>query len=80
MELSIEQQLAAYTDDKCVLVCSGAGSGKTRCLVERARYLLQEKKVDPSTLFCITYTNMAAEEMKLRLGDISEKCFIGKGS
>ena len=77
MELSIEQQLATYTNDKCVLVCASAGSGKTRCLTERVRFLLDDKKVDPSTLFCITYTNMAAEEMKLRLGDISEKCFIG---
>lgn len=77
MELSIEQQLAAYTLDKRVLVCAGAGAGKTRCLTERVRFLLEEQKVEPSTLFCITYTNMAAEEMKLRLGDISEKCFIG---
>lgn len=77
MELSIEQQLAAYTEDKVVLVCAGSGSGKTRCLTERVRYLLVEKKIDPSTLFCITFTNMAAEEMKLRLGDISEQCFIG---
>ena len=77
MELSIEQQLASYTDDRCVLVCAGAGAGKTRCLTERVRYLLEEKKIDPSTLFCITYTNMAADEMKLRLGDLVDKCFIG---
>jgi DNA helicase-2/ATP-dependent DNA helicase PcrA len=75
MELSIEQQLAAYANERRVLVCAGAGAGKTRCLTERVRYLIEEKKVDPSKLYCITYTNMAAEEMKLRLGDIIDKCF-----
>lgn len=77
MELSIEQQLATFTSDKRVLVCASAGSGKTRCLTERVKYLLTEQKVDPSTLFCITYTNMAAEEMKLRLNGIVDNCFIG---
>ena len=77
MELSIEQQLASYTNEKCVLVCAGAGAGKTRCLTERVRFLIEEKKIEPSKVFCITYTNMAAEEMKLRLGDIVDKCFIG---
>lgn len=77
MELSIEQQLASYTTEKCVLVCAGAGAGKTRCLTERVRFLIEEKKIEPSKVFCITYTNMAAEEMKLRLGDIVDKCFIG---
>ena len=77
MKLSIEQQLATYTDEKKVLVCAAAGSGKTRCLTERVKYLLYEKNIEPSTIFCITFTNMAAEEMKLRLGEKAENCFIG---
>ena len=77
MELSIEQQLAAYTDDPRVLVCASAGSGKTATLVERVRYLLYEKNIEPSTIFCITFTNMAAEEMKLRLGNKAQDCYIG---
>lgn len=76
-QLSIEQQLAAYTNEKRVLVCAGAGAGKTRCLTERVKYLLYEKEVDPNTVFCITFTNMAAEEMRMRLGDKAENCFIG---
>ena len=77
MKLSIEQQLAAYTSEKRVLVCAGAGAGKTRCLTERVKYLLYEKNVEPSTIFCITFTNMAADEMRLRLGEKAENCFIG---
>lgn len=77
MELSIEQKLAAYCEDRRVLVCAGAGSGKTATLCERVRYLLYDKQIEPSAIFCITYTNMAAEEMKMRLGDKAEKCFIG---
>ena len=77
MELSIEQQLAVYSNEKRVLVCAGAGAGKTRCLTERVKYLITERKVDPSKIFCITFTNMAAEEMKLRLGNIVDECFIG---
>lgn len=75
--LSIEQQLAAYTSEKRVLVAASAGSGKTRTLIERVNYLLYEKNVDPSKIFCITFTNMAAEEMKLRLGDKGGQCFVG---
>lgn len=77
IELSIEQQLAVYSNKNKVLVCAGAGAGKTRCLTERVKYLITEKKVEPSKIFCITFTNMAAEEMKLRLGDIVGECFIG---
>ena len=77
MELSFEQQMAVFTKEKCVLVCAGAGAGKTRCLTERVKYLITEEKVEPSKIFCITFTNMAAEEMRLRLGDIVGDCFIG---
>lgn len=77
MELSIEQQLAVYTTEKKTLVIAGPGSGKTACLIERVRYLLEEKKVDPKKIFCITFTNMAAEEMRSRLGSQADECFIG---
>lgn len=77
IELSFEQQEAVYTREKSVLVCAGAGAGKTRCLTERVKYLITEENIDPSKIFCITFTNMAAEEMRLRLGDIVNECFIG---
>lgn len=77
MELSVEQQLAVYTNDSKVLVCSAAGSGKTTCLVERVKYLLYEKEVNPNGVFAITFTNMAAQEMIQRLGERAQNSFIG---
>lgn len=49
----------------------------TRVLTERIRRLVVDKQVPPSEIVAITFTNMAAEEMKRRLGDISEDMFIG---
>lgn len=67
--LDQEQQEAVTTDKKKVIVSAGAGSGKTRVLVERVRYLLSQG-VEPSSIVAITFTNMAAEEMRERLSDM----------
>lgn len=78
MILDEEQHKAVYTTDSKVLVVAGAGSGKTRVITERVRYLM-ENGVDPYSIICITYTNMAASEMRERLCDIDNigKAFIG---
>lgn len=49
-----------------LLVAAGAGSGKTRTLVERLVFLL-EKGVPPEKIIAITFTNKAADEMKKRV-------------
>lgn len=76
MKLSLEQQAAVYTTSNKVLVCAQAGSGKTASLTERVRYLLSSG-VKPEKIVCITYTNMAAEEMKQRLGNSFNGSYIG---
>lgn len=50
----------------------------TRTLIERVKKLLNDG-VEPSNIVCITFTNMAAEEMKERLIDVPGigDCFIG---
>ncbi len=47
-----------------VLVLSGAGSGKTRVVTCRFCHLVKKKKLAPSSIFTVTFSNRAADEMK----------------
>ncbi len=67
IKLTPEQQLAVQKTDGRICVAAGAGSGKTRVLVERIIALLEEKKATPRQLLAVTFTNKAAGEMKERL-------------
>ena len=53
--------------DKPIQVLASAGSGKTRVLTERVRYILNTTKKDG--VIALTFTNKAAEEMQTRLAD-----------
>ncbi len=67
MNLDKNQQQAVETTSKKALVLSGAGSGKTRVLIERIAHLLEEKKVAPSEIMAFTFTRKAAKEIQDRL-------------
>lgn len=67
IKLTLEQQAAVQKTDGRICVAAGAGSGKTRVLVERIIALLEEKKATPRQLLAVTFTNKAAGEMKERL-------------
>lgn len=69
MKLDSIQHDIVTSDSKNIIVSAGAGSGKTRVLTERVKYLL-EKGVSPESIVCITFTNKAADEMKQRLSDV----------
>ena len=77
MELSeLQEKIVTSPDDKMVVI-SRAATGKTRCLTERVRYWLRQG-VDPSEICCITFTNLAANEMQVRLDtDYKSGMFIG---
>ncbi len=54
-----------------MLVLAGPGSGKTRVITERIRYLVQEKGVYPASILVITFTRASAMEMKQRYQGLS---------
>ena len=78
IKLSDEQLRIVDSKESNIIVDAGAGSGKTRVLIERVRKLL-ENGVNPKSMVIITFTNMAADELLERLSDIKEskKCFVG---
>jgi len=68
-----EAQLEAVTHGSGpLLVIAGAGSGKTRTLVHRVAYLI-EQGVPPESVLLLTFTRRAAQEMIWRAGQISSQ-------
>ena len=65
--LNEAQKKAAFFVDGFSLILAGAGSGKTRVLIAKVVYLIKEKKVPPSSIMMVTFTNKAALEMKERI-------------
>lgn len=65
--LNEQQRQAVVSADKRVLVLAGAGSGKTKTLLQKIIYLIEEKGVSPLDILAITFTKNAANEMLDRL-------------
>ena len=63
--LNPEQCAAATAPDGPMLVLAAAGTGKTRTLVHRVAYLVEEG-VPPARILLLTFTNRAAREMLAR--------------
>jgi DNA helicase-4 len=65
--LNDKQREAVVSEDKRLLVLAGAGSGKTKTLLQKLIYLIEEKGVSPSSILAITFTKNATNEMIDRL-------------
>ncbi len=74
-----ERERAATTFDRNVVVTAGAGTGKTRLLVDRLVHLLmRDPEVKLTQIVALTFTNKAANEMKIRLRERLESYIIAR--
>lgn len=67
--LNNEQKEAVESIIGPLLIIAGPGSGKTRTLVERIIYMLEEKKIEPRNILITTFTERAARELITRISE-----------
>ncbi len=65
--LNPEQEEAVTFGEGPLLIIAGAGTGKTTVITQRIKYLLLEKKILPSEILALTFTEKAAREMEERV-------------
>ena len=69
-DLNTHQQAAVTSTARHLLVLAGAGSGKTRVLVQRIAWLVQTQGLAPHQILAVTFTNKASKEMRGRIEGI----------
>ena len=65
--LNPQQRDAVTASEPVVAVIAGPGTGKTKTLVSRIAFLVEEQGVAPAKITAVTFTNQAAAEMRGRL-------------
>jgi DNA helicase-2/ATP-dependent DNA helicase PcrA len=73
-EINIQQNIFKAIDkNENIIFSSGAGAGKTYALVESLKHIINKHglrlRSHNQKIICITYTNIAVEEVKNRLGN-----------
>ncbi len=66
-QLDPSQQVACCALPGPVLVQAGPGTGKTRTLISRIEWLVNERAVPASRILALTFSNRATEELRVRL-------------
>jgi len=67
IDLNEPQKAAVLHTQSPLLVVAGAGSGKTRVIIEKIVHLVRNRGLPGARIAAITFTNKAAREMKERL-------------
>ncbi|MEE1202660.1 MAG: UvrD-helicase domain-containing protein, partial [Bacteroidales bacterium] len=65
--LDEEQRRVILSDEDHTLVIAGAGAGKTTTIAAKVKYLVEKKKIKPSQILVISFTNKAVDELKVRI-------------
>lgn len=58
------------------IILAGPGSGKTRVITYRTKYLIEQYGIDPSSILVITFTKAAAMEMKQRFLGMTDRKYV----
>lgn len=69
-DLNEKQQKAVHLGSGPAMILAGPGSGKTTVILERIKYLIDERNILPKNILVITFTKAAALEMKNRAANI----------
>lgn len=77
--INSNQDLKIYENEKHFKVFAGPGAGKTHLIIENIKNIIQNsKKVDKDLrkILCITYTNIAADEITKRLINYNQYAYV----
>lgn len=81
MEFNREQENAIRPEEGVMLVIAGAGTGKTRCLVEKTARIIGHNIAKPEEILVLTFSRKAAEELRerivQRIGEAGKKITAG---
>ena len=66
-QLNENQQICVEYSTGALMMLAGAGAGKTKTLIAKIVYLLENIDVSPYEVLALTFSNKAAKEMRERI-------------